>query len=53
MKVLVLYYSLFSHIAIMAQSVNANVREVPVVAVTVTRVTELISEEKIEQIGGR
>jgi NAD(P)H dehydrogenase (quinone) len=44
-KVLVLYYSMYGHVEVLAQAVAAGAREVPGTDVTVKRVPELMSED--------
>lgn len=52
-KLLVLYYSMYGHVETMAQAVAEGARSVTGVEVTVKRVPELLSEEKLKQIGGK
>lgn len=50
-KVLVLYYSMYGHIEVMAQAVAEGVREVEGVEVAVRRVPETIPEDQARVIG--
>lgn len=50
-KVLVLYYSMYGHIEIMAQAVAEGVREVAGTDVLIKRVPEIIPEDKARAIG--
>ncbi len=52
-KLLVLYYSMYGHVETMAQAIAQGAGEVPGVEVTIKRVPELISEEKLAQFGGK
>lgn len=50
-KILVLYYSMYGHIEVMAQAVAEGVREVEGVEVVVKRVPETIPEDQARVIG--
>ena len=50
-RVLVLYYSMYGHIEIMAQAVAEGVREVAGTDVLIKRVPEIIPEDKARAIG--
>ena len=50
-KVLVLYYSMYGHIEVMAQAVAAGAREVEGVDAVIKRVPETIPEEQARAIG--
>lgn len=52
-KLLVLYYSMYGHVETLAQAVAEGAREVEGLEVTIKRVPELISEEKLAQFGGK
>ncbi len=52
-KVLVLYYSMYGHIEIMAKAVAEGVRQVPGVDVTIKRVPELMPEDVAKQAGAK
>lgn len=52
-KLLVLYYSMYGHVETLAQAVAQGASEVPGLEVTIKRVPELISEEKLAQFGGK
>jgi len=52
-KLIVLYYSMYGHVETMAQAVAEGARSVPGVDVTVKRVPDLLSEEKLAQVGGK
>jgi len=52
-KLLVLYYSMYGHVETMAQAMAEGARSVAGVEVTIKRVPELLSEEKLKQIGGK
>ena len=52
-KVLVVYYSMYGHIEIMANAVAEGVREVTGVEVTVKRVAELMPPEVAEKAGAK
>ncbi|MBL8500169.1 MAG: NAD(P)H:quinone oxidoreductase [Nitrosomonas sp.] len=52
-KVLVLYYSMYGHIEIMAHAVAEGVRSVENTAVAVKRVPELMSEEVARRVGAK
>ena len=51
MKVLVVYYSLYGHIARMAEAVVEGVREVKGAVAEIKRVPETLSEDVIEKMG--
>ncbi|MBS0299651.1 MAG: NAD(P)H:quinone oxidoreductase [Proteobacteria bacterium] len=52
-KVLVLYYSMYGHIEIMAHAVAEGVRSVENATVAVKRVPELMSEEVARRVGAK
>ena len=52
-KLLVLYYSMYGHIETLAGAVAEGAREVSGVEVTLKRVPELMSAEKLAQVGGK
>jgi NAD(P)H dehydrogenase (quinone) len=52
-KILVLYYSAYGHIEVMAQAVAEGAREVPGTVVTVKRVPETMSPEALRQMGAK
>lgn len=52
-RMLVLYYSMYGHVETMAEAVAEGARSVDGVEVTVKRVPELLSEEKLKQVGGK
>ncbi|MCW5658772.1 MAG: NAD(P)H:quinone oxidoreductase [Burkholderiaceae bacterium] len=52
-KILVLYYSAYGHIEVMAQAVAEGAREVPGAVVTVKRVPETMSPEALRQMGAK
>ena len=52
-KLLVLYYSMYGHIETMAGAVADGARSVDGIEVTVKRVPELLSEEKLKKVGGK
>ena len=52
-KLLVLYYSMYGHIETMAQAVAEGARAVDGVEVTIKRVPELLSDDKLKQVGGK
>jgi NAD(P)H dehydrogenase (quinone) len=52
-KVLVIYYSMYGHIEIMAKAVADGVREVDGVEVTIKRVAELMPREVAEKAGAK
>ena len=52
-KILVLYYSMYGHIETLAEAVAEGARTVPGALVSVKRVPELISHEKLTQIGAK
>jgi NAD(P)H dehydrogenase (quinone) len=52
-KTLVLYYSMYGHVETMAQAIAEGARAVPDVEVTIKRVPELLSDEKLAQVGGK
>ena len=51
MNVLIVYYSLYGHIAAMAQAVAEGVNQVPGMVATLRRVPETLSEEVIHKMG--
>jgi NAD(P)H dehydrogenase (quinone) len=52
-RLLVLYYSMYGHVETMAQTIAEGARAVAGVAVTIKRVPELLSPEKLAQVGGK
>lgn len=52
-KILVLYYSLYGHIEVMAHAVAEGAREVAGALVTVKRVPETMPAESLRQMGGK
>jgi len=52
-KLLVLYYSMYGHIETLANAVAEGAREVAGVEVTLKRVPELLSPEKLAAVGGK
>lgn len=52
-KLLVLYYSMYGHVETMAQAVVEGARTVGGVEVTLKRVPELLSDEKLAKVGGK
>lgn len=52
-KILVLYYSMYGHVETLAEAVAEGARTVPGALVSVKRVPELISQEKLTQIGAK
>ena len=52
-KLLVLYYSMYGHVETMAQAVAEGARAVDGVEVTIKRVPELLSDDKLKQVGGK
>jgi NAD(P)H dehydrogenase (quinone) len=52
-KLLVLYYSMYGHIETLAGAIAEGAREVSGVDVTIKRVPDLMSEEKLAQVGGK
>ncbi len=52
-KVLVLYYSMYGHVETLAGAVGEGARAVEGVEVTVKRVPELMSAEKLAAVGGK
>ncbi|MEK6257889.1 MAG: NAD(P)H:quinone oxidoreductase [Planctomycetota bacterium] len=52
-KILVLYYSMYGHVETMAQAVAEGARAVEGVEVTIKRVPELLSDDKLKQVGGK
>jgi NAD(P)H dehydrogenase (quinone) len=50
-KVLVVYYSMYGHVAELARAVADGAREVAGAEVTVKRVADLISDERLKEIG--
>ncbi len=51
MNVLIVYYSLYGHVAAMAQAVAEGVRQVPDMEATLRRVPETLSDEVIAKMG--
>ncbi|QAZ65828.1 NAD(P)H:quinone oxidoreductase [Solidesulfovibrio carbinolicus] len=51
MNVLIVYYSLYGHVAAMAQAVAEGVHQVPGMTATLRRVPETLSEEVIGKMG--
>ncbi len=52
-KLLVLYYSMYGHVETMAQAVAEGARAVDGLEVTIKRVPELLSDDKLKQVGGK
>lgn len=52
-RLLVLYYSMYGHVETMAQAIAEGSRTVAGVEVTIKRVPELLSPEKLAQVGGK
>ena len=52
-KLLVLYYSMYGHVETMTQAVAEGARGVDGVEVTIKRVPELLSADKLAQVGGK
>ena len=52
-KLLVLYYSMYGHIETLAGSIADGARSVDGVEVTIKRVPELLSADKLAQVGGK
>jgi NAD(P)H dehydrogenase (quinone) len=52
-KVLVVYYSMYGHVETLAGAIAEGARAVDGVEVTVKRVPELISAEKLAEVGGK
>lgn len=52
-KLLVLYYSMYGHVETMTQAIAEGARAVDGVEVTVKRVPELLSDEKLAQVGAK
>lgn len=52
-KLLVLYYSMYGHVETMTQAVAEGARTVEGVEVTIKRVPELLSDDKLKQVGGK
>lgn len=52
-KLLVLYYSMYGHVETMTQAIAEGARSVKGVEVTINRVPELLSAEKLAQVGGK
>lgn len=52
-KLLVLYYSMYGHVETMAQAIVEGARSMDGVEVTLKRVPELLSADKLAQIGGK
>jgi NAD(P)H dehydrogenase (quinone) len=52
-KLLVLYYSMYGHVETMAQAIVEGARAVDGVEVTLKRVPELLSDEKLAKVGGK
>lgn len=53
MKLLVLYYSMYGHIETLSGAIAEGAREVSGVEVIVKRVPELMTAEKLAQVGGK
>lgn len=52
-KLLVLYYSMYGHVETMTQAIAEGARSVNGVEVTIKRVPELLSDEKLAKVGGK
>lgn len=52
-KLLVLYYSMYGHVETMTQAIAEGARGVDGVDVTIKRVPELLSADKLAQVGGK
>ena len=52
-KLLVLYYSMYGHVEIMASAIAEGARSVDGVEVTIKRVPELMSEDAVRKAGGQ
>jgi NAD(P)H dehydrogenase (quinone) len=52
-KLLVLYYSMYGHVEIMASAIAEGARSVDGVEVTIKRVPELMSEDAVRKAGGK
>ena len=52
-KILVLYYSMYGHVEVMAQAVAAGARQVDGAEVTIKRVPETMDAEHFAQAGGK
>ena len=52
-QLLVLYYSMYGHVETMTQAVAEGARAVDGVEVTIKRVPELLSDDKLKQVGGK
>ena len=52
-KLLVLYYSMYGHVETMAAAIAEGARTVTGVDVTIKRVPELLSPDKLAQVGGK
>ena len=52
-KLLVLYYSMYGHVETMTQAIAEGARAVDGVEVTIKRVPELLSADKLVQVGGK
>ena len=52
-KLLVLYYSMYGHVETMAAAIAEGARTVSGVDVTIKRVPELLSPDKLAQVGGK
>lgn len=52
-KLLVLYYSMYGHVETMTQAIAEGARAVDGVEVTIKRVPELLSADKLAQVGGK
>lgn len=52
-KLLVLYYSMYGHVETMTQAIAEGARAVDGVDVTIKRVPELLSADKLAQVGGK
>ena len=52
-KLLVLYYSMYGHVETMTQAIAEGARAADGVEVTIKRVPELLSADKLAQVGGK
>ncbi len=52
-KLLVLYYSMYGHVETMTQAIAEGARAVDGVEVTIKRVPELLSDDKLAKVGGK
>lgn len=52
-KILILYYSMYGHVETMAQAIAEGARTVPGVDISLKRVPELLSDEKLAKVGGK